>query len=161
MNRIPIEPEALEDQRSLASRIESRLANQKGRVQIKLPRVMNREAYEGFKLAAGIDFDNTSCFTCHHLPAFGREHRDLSVPTLRNRTYTRKQLHNSLDSEAHNEISIDEPTADRLLAFLLTLSDVADADFRPLILNATVLDTYTVDEVFDLLAYLQFSGVGQ
>ena len=141
MNRIPIEVEAIEDQAGLASRIESRLANQEGRVQIKLPPTMKREAYEGFKLAAGIGTGSESCFTCHHLPALGHVHRDLSVPTLRNRTYTRKHLSKSLDSEAHKEVSIDGPTVDRMLAFLRTLSDVPDTEFRPLILNATVLDT--------------------
>ncbi|MCR9294896.1 MAG: sulfatase-like hydrolase/transferase [bacterium] len=141
MNRIPIEVEALEDQAGLASRIESRLANQEGRVQIKLPPTMKRDAYEGFKLAAGIGTGSESCFTCHHLPALGHVHRDLSVPTLRNRTYTRKQLSKSLDSEAHKEVSIDGPTVDRMLAFLRTLSNMPDTEFRPLILNATVLDT--------------------
>lgn len=141
MNRIPIEPEALEDQAGLASRIESRLANQEGRVQIKLPPTMSREAYEGFKLAAGIGHDSTSCFACHHLPALGHLDRERSVPTLRNRTYTRKQLSNALDAVAHKEIAIDQPAVLRLLAFLQTLSDVPDAKFRPLILNATVLDT--------------------
>ncbi len=141
MNRIPIEVEAIEDQAGLASRIESRLANQEGRVQIKLPPTMKRDAYEGFKLAAGIGTGSESCFTCHHLPALGHVHRDLSVPTLRNRTYTRKHLSKSLDSEAHKEVSIDGPTVDRMLAFLRTLSDVPDTEFRPLILNATVLDT--------------------
>ncbi|MCH1495096.1 MAG: sulfatase-like hydrolase/transferase [Rubripirellula sp.] len=141
MNRIPIEVEAIEDQAGLASRIESRLANQEGRVQIKLPPTMKRDAYEGFKLAAGIGTGSESCFTCHHLPALGYVHRDLSVPTLRNRTYTRKHLSKSLDSEAHKEVSIDGPTVDRMLAFLRTLSDVPDTEFRPLILNATVLDT--------------------
>jgi arylsulfatase A len=141
MNRIPIEVEALEDQARLLSRIESRLANQEGRVQIKLPPTMSQSAYEGFKLAAGIGTASESCFTCHQLPAFGHVDRDQPVPTLRNLTYTRQQLHKSLDSEAHKMISLDEPTADRILAFLQTLSDVPAAKFRPLILNATVLDT--------------------
>lgn len=141
MNRIPIEVEALEDQAGLASRIESRLANQEGRVQIKLPPTMKRDAYEGFKLATGIGTGSESCFTCHHLPALGHVHRDQTVPSLRNRTYTRQQLSKSLDSEAHKVISLDEPTVDQMLAFLRTLSDVPDTEFRPLILNATVLDT--------------------
>ncbi|XZE56528.1 sulfatase-like hydrolase/transferase [Planctomycetaceae bacterium SH139] len=141
MNRIPIEVEALEDQAGLASRIESRLANQEGRVQIKLPPTMKRDAFEGFKLAAGIGTGSESCFTCHQLPALGHVNRDQPVPTLRNRTYTRQQLSKSLDSEAHKVISLDEPTADRIIAFLQTLSDVPAAKFRPLILNATVLDT--------------------
>ena len=77
MNRIPIEVEALEDQAGLASRIESRLANQEGRVQIKLPPTMKRDAYEGFKLAAGIGtgfgkllhLPSTSCFrACESRP---------------------------------------------------------------------------------------------
>ena len=99
MNRIPIEPEALEDQAGLASRIESRLANQEGRVQIKLLPTMIRDAYEGFKLAAGIGLDSKSCFACHHLPALRHVHRDRSVPSLRNRAYTRKQLREALESK--------------------------------------------------------------
>lgn len=141
MNRIPIEPEALEDQESLASRIESRLANQEGRVQVKLPPTMKRAAYEGFKLAAGIGSDQTGCFACHHLPALGRVHRDLRVPTLRNRKYTQEQLRRSLQSAAHKNVSIDDSTAARLIGFLKSLNDVPESEFRPLILNATVLDT--------------------
>lgn len=141
MNRIPIEVEALEDQAGLASRIESRLANQEGRVQIKIPPNMSREAYEGFKLAAGIGMESTSCFACHHLPALGRMHRDLSVPVLRNRSYTRIQFNRLLRSEAHKKLSVNEANASRLFSFVQSLKDVPDSDFRPLILNATVLDT--------------------
>ena len=37
--------------------------------------------------------------------------------------------------------AVNTTLADRILAFLQTLSDVPAAKFRPLILNATVLDT--------------------
>lgn len=141
MNRIPIEPEALEDQRDLTSRIESRLANQEGRVQIKLPSKMERKAYEGFKLAAGIGTANNSCFSCHHLPTFGYFNREAPVPSLRNRVLSQDQLKDSLMSEVHDFTSLDAVTLDRLLAFIKALNDVPHDQFRPLILNATVLDT--------------------
>ena len=141
MNRIPIEPEALENQMDLASRIESRLANQEGRVQIKLPLQMERKAYEGFKLAVGINAANNSCFSCHHLPALGYFNREAPVPSLRNRVLSRDQLKESLMSDVHEFTSLDAVTLDRLLAFIEALNDVPDNQFRPLILNATVLDT--------------------
>ena len=40
-----------------------------------------------------------------------------------------------------NSPSLDAVTLDRLLAFIEALNDVPDNQFRPLILNATVLDT--------------------
>ncbi|MEC8474312.1 MAG: hypothetical protein VXZ38_06675, partial [Planctomycetota bacterium] len=125
----------------LASRIESRLANQEGRVQIKLPPQMERKAYEGFKLATGIGTADNSCFSCHHLPTFGYFNREAPVPSLRNRVLSQDQLKKSLMSDVHEFTSLDTLTLNRLLAFIEALNDVPDNQFRPLILNATVLDT--------------------
>ena len=109
---------------------------------------MKREAYEGFKLATGIALfgykekqNLACCFDCHQLPSLGRTHRDSPVPTLRNRSYTREQFDKMLNSPSHKEYSIDEATAARLYAFVRSMKDVPDPEFRPLILNASVLDT--------------------
>ena len=46
-----------------------------------------------------------------------------------------------MKTEPHRDLQLDESDLNRLLALLKTLNDVPDADFRNLILNATVLDT--------------------
>ena len=49
VNRIPEKPEEGESAKDLAGRIFGRLANQEGRILLKLPPGMNRESYLGFK----------------------------------------------------------------------------------------------------------------
>ena len=46
-----------------------------------------------------------------------------------------------MKTEPHRNIQLDEGDLNRVLALLQTLKDVPDAEFRNLILNATVLDT--------------------
>ena len=53
VNRIPLSPESDETQEDLAGRILGRLANQEGRVLVKLPPGMNRMAFDGFKIVLG------------------------------------------------------------------------------------------------------------
>jgi arylsulfatase A len=143
VNRIPVEPESDETQEDLTGRILGRLANQEGRVLVKLPPGMNRLAYEGFKIAleSGIELHSGRCFSCHHLPDLGQSTSKPPVPSLRNHSISKSQLRRLLQNETHEDIEIDDDDAGRWYAFLQTLTDVPDADFRDLILKATVLDT--------------------
>ena len=140
LNRIPIEPEALEDQAGLASRIQSRLSNQEGRVLIKLPTTVSPRAYQGFKLAAGIGRDGETCFTCHRLPEMGDFRVNRKVPSLRNRNYSLSQLSRALDLAVHQGFSFSHNGENQLLAFLRTLDDMPATEFRSLILNATLFE---------------------
>lgn len=163
VNRIPVEPESNESQDDLAGRILGRLANQEGRILIKLPPGMNRSSYEGFKIALDLPARSESqrdnrpapqqsqklvtsspaatCFTCHHLPEFGSLERTPPVPSLRNHSYSRDRLRDLLQDDTHKVLQVDQTTADVLHAFLQTLTDVPDEEFRDLILKAAVLET--------------------
>ena len=140
LNRIPIKPDALEVQTELASRIQSRLSNQEGRIQIKLPPTFSPAAYEGFKIAVGIGENQTSCISCHQLPEFGDYRQSRSVPTFRNRGYTQAEIRRVFEKAVHKGVSVDESGRRKLLVFLETLTDVPVTEFRSLILNATVMD---------------------
>ena len=67
LNRIPDKAEEDEEILDLTARIYSLLANQEGRVLIKLPKGMNREAYFGYKtfLSTDAKVSNGNCVVCH------------------------------------------------------------------------------------------------
>ncbi len=168
VNRIPEKPEKGETADDLSGRIFSRLANQEGRILLKLPPGMDRQAYLGFKTF--LRYEGTAhvgnCAACHTLP----ELTDLKshvvtqggsakpTPSLRNLVKRRVDLRKILlkkmavsqqkrsgqaadidDAYAAMNISKDDIPA--LEAFLKLLNDVSDKEFRNLILNAEVLDT--------------------
>ena len=143
LNRIPLEREIDETPDDLSGRILGRLANQEGRVLVKLPLGMNRDAYQGFKIAldSGQALHAGSCFSCHQLPDCSLTTSKPVTPSLRNVSYSMKQLRQTMMTDPHHNIQLDEGDLTRLLALLQILKDVPDADFRNLILNATVLDT--------------------
>ncbi len=143
VNRIPAEREADETPDDLAGRILGRLANQEGRILVKLPPGMNRLAYEGFKIAleSGNDLHRGRCFACHRLPELGHATASPPIPSLRNASFSRDQLREVMASDSHREIRIDNTDFHRLHFLLQSLSDVPEESFRELILNATVLDT--------------------
>ena len=143
LNRIPLEREIDETPDDLSGRILGRLANQEGRVLVKLPPGMNRDAYQGFKIAldSGQALHAGSCFSCHQLPDCSLTTSKPVTPSLRNASHSMKQLRQTLKTDAHHNLQLDEGDLTRLLALLKILKDVPDADFRNLILNATVLDT--------------------
>jgi hypothetical protein len=104
---------------------------------------MNRLAYEGFKIAleSGIELHSGRCFSCHHLPDLGPTASKPPIPSLRNRSFSDSQLQEVLANETHRDIGLDKEDLNRLHSLLQTFTDVPDADFRDLILKATVLDT--------------------
>lgn len=145
VNRIPVVPNDGESQESLSHRVLSRLANQEGRVLVKLPSEMNRYTYRGFKLAVE-SADSSSagrCVRCHHLPDFASKNRvGGDVPTLRNTTYSLPRLEALLQNQTHRHIKLDKNQRIELLAFIYSLKDLPDYQFRKAILETTVLEHY-------------------
>ncbi len=143
VNRISIKPEPDESQEDLAGRILGRLANQEGRVLVKLPPAMDRRAYDGFKVAleSGKQFHSGRCFSCHRLPAFGHNASDDLSPSLRNRSFSIERLNKVLDNKIHSNLLLDKKDINNLHELLKTLTDISDGEFRNQITKSTVLDT--------------------
>ncbi|SVE06189.1 uncharacterized protein METZ01_LOCUS459043, partial [marine metagenome] len=72
VNRIPAKADESESPADFSGRIFSRLANQEGRILIKLPQGMTREAYLGYKtfLSTDAKMSNGNCVACHAPSAF-------------------------------------------------------------------------------------------
>ena len=142
VNRIPTELEQGESPAELAGRILGRLANQEGRVLVKLPPKMDLMGYEGFKfvLEESAAESIRGCLQCHSLPKLGRLDSTPPIPSLRNRSLSPAELKRALSTKVHRAAAINMTELDRLHAFMNTLSDLPDNDFRDSILKATVLD---------------------
>lgn len=139
VNRIPIEREVDETHEDLAGRILGRLANQEGRVLVKLPPGMGQRAYEGFKTSLHAAGANKlgHCYSCHQFPDLGDGE---SVPSLRNLSLSPSQLSDVLAGPTHDDYSLTDDELKQLHAFVGSLGDVSEADFRKQILQATVMD---------------------
>ncbi|MEM9643860.1 MAG: sulfatase-like hydrolase/transferase [Planctomycetota bacterium] len=168
LNRLPDEPDEEEMPEDFAGRIFSRLANQEGRILLKMPPGMERAAYEGFKTLLRYEGTDSvgNCSACHSLSDFrdGKSHivskggGAVLTPSLRNTGMREVDLQKAMQRKMNalnlkksgeaNKIS-DEYAAMRLnaedvsnlIAFLKLLDDVTDERFRELILKASVLDT--------------------
>ncbi|MGB0153891.1 MAG: PQQ-binding-like beta-propeller repeat protein [Verrucomicrobiales bacterium] len=147
VNRIPDQSQEGENAVQFAGRIHGRLANQEGRVLLKLPNGMTHSAYNGFKTFIGSEGNArvTNCVTCHTPPEFGMA----PGVSLRNSEWSAGELDSILRSKmakAKNGVAeyaglkISEADLPDLTAFLGTLSDVGDEAFRNLILSAQVVD---------------------
>lgn len=168
VNRIPDRAEPGETSVDLAGRIFGRLANQEGRILLKVPPKMTGEAYQGFKTFLRSEgADNVgNCAACHTLPEFTdlKDHvvapggKPQPTPSLRNlkksRAALKKRLaeihpvatiaqHTSPDSidSAFIQVKLTSTDLTHIAAFLETLVDVSDVEFRNLILGAKLLDT--------------------
>ena len=170
VNRIPESPGEGESADDLSGRIFGRLANQEGRIQLKLPPGMDRDTYIAFKTFFRYEPEGKAavgnCAACH-TPAEFTDFREHVVkkggelkptPSLRNlksRSAAIKQaiidkiaaaeqkrtgVADEID-DAYAKINITMADVPRLVDFLNLLNDVNDSDFRNLILNATLLDT--------------------
>lgn len=171
VNRIPDKPRAGETPADFAGRVLGRLANQEGRILIKLPPGMDRQAYEGLKTFyrfANLDGEKLgvgNCAACHtppeftdfqsHVVASGGEPQP--TPSLRNLgddvdlqralqtklAAARQKQSGAADdiAEAYGKIQLSESDIDALVAFLQQLDDVEDAAFRTLILDSQLLTT--------------------
>lgn len=162
LNRIPAKADEDEDILDFTARVFSRLANQEGRILIKLPQGMTREAYLGYKIFLSTDakVSNGNCVTCHTPDKFTdfKLHK-LTVdspprptPSLRNLTKRKIDLSKALQAKlaaakssnapkAYRNIHLNKMDLTHLQAFLKQLNDVDDKAFRELILNAKILNT--------------------
>ena len=168
VNRIPENAEEGESAAEFAGRIFGRLANQEGRVLIKLPPGMDGEAYSGFKTFMRNAGESSvgNCAACHtpadftdsltHVVSPGES--AVETPSLRNLAESNVDLRqvildkiaasrvmqsgeaDDIDA-AYSHMRLEEEDVPGLVAFLKLLNDVSDSDFRNLILNVEVLNT--------------------
>ena len=170
MNRIPEKAEEDESPEDFAGRILGRLANQEGRILVKLPKGMDRQAYLGYKtfLKSEGTASVGNCIACHAPPDFTdlKEHvssqsdSEKPTPSLRNLAKRKVNLRQVIMAkmavsetkragkaekidEAYGKMRLNKGDLHQLMAFLNLLNDVPDQEFRNLILNATILDTST------------------
>ena len=147
VNRIPDQPRDEETPHQFAGRIHGRLANQEGRVLLKLPPGMNRTAYDGFKTFLGSEGNAklTNCIACHSPPNFAIS----PDGSLRQGKWSAGELEAILQTKIakakegvpeYAGLKITESDIPGLTAFLGTLSDASDEAFRDLILSASVVD---------------------
>ena len=147
VNRIPDNPREGESAKDFAGRIHGRLANQEGRVLLKLPPGMDRAAYDGFKTFLGSEGNAkvTNCIACHSPPEFAVS----TGGSLRNGKWSPSDLEAILrgkmakaaegDSD-YAGLKIAESDLPNLIAFQKSLAAVNDEAFRDLILSAEVVD---------------------
>lgn len=171
VNRIPTEPSDGEQPIDYFGRIFGRLANQEGRILLKVPAGMDRETYEAFKVFFRYESDGTgkvgNCAVCHTPSEFTdfQEHivtaggQPKPTPSLRNLSGRNVDLRQAIldkikaaqskqsgqadkidDAYAKIDITMDEVPG--LVKFLKLLDDVSDTQFRQLILDATILNTF-------------------
>jgi hypothetical protein len=168
VNRLPEKAEEGESPEDVAGRIFGRLANQEGRVLIKLPAGMERKSYLGFKTFFRYEGKARvgNCAACHTLSEFTDlkshvvTHDGSLVPTPSLRNLKKRKIDirkvilekiaaseqkrsgkaDKIDS-AYAAMNIDRSDVPELVAFLRLLNDVPDSEFRNLILNAELLDT--------------------
>mgnify|MGYP003302434570 FL=1 len=81
------------------------------------------------------------CVACHTMPSFSDLSQKPAVTSLRNRSYSLGRLQSLLANEAHKDIKLDKQETIKILAFLYSLKDLSQEDFREAVLEATVLDT--------------------
>jgi len=166
VNRLPETPQDGERASDFAGRVYGRLANQEGRILIKLPPGMNRAAYRGYKTFMGSEGDEQvrNCVSCHAPSDFkdasthvtDRTGKAKPTPGLRNLKRSDAELAEILRAKivanwhrqtgatgiaaAYDSMAITEKDIPDLIAFLKTLRDVPDAKFRQLIVEAEVTD---------------------
>ena len=162
LNRIPEKAEEGEEILDFTARVFSLLANQEGRILIKLPKGMNRDAYLGYKtfLSTDAKVSNGNCVVCHAPEKFTdlKEHvlsqggKALPTPSLRNMNKRNVNIAKVLRaklaaakepgaSKDYQLMKLNKADLTHLEAFLKQLNDVDDKNFRELIINAKVLDT--------------------
>ena len=162
VNRIPAKADESESSADFSGRIFSRLANQEGRVLIKLPQGMTREAYLGYKtfLSTDAKVSNGNCVACHAPEKFTdlKKHIVTSkgklspTPSLRNMGKRKVDLRKVLQAKLagskakgvdaeYRKMHLNQKDLTHLEAFLKQLNDVSDKDFRSYILNIKILDT--------------------
>lgn len=162
LNRIPAKADEDEALLDFTARVYSRLANQEGRILIKLPQGMTREAYLGYKtfLSTDAKVSNGNCVACHapekftdlKLHTLNVDSPPRPTPSLRNLAKRKVNIAKALQAKLtaakapdapkdYQLIKLNKDDLKHLEAFLRQLNDVDDRQFRQLILKATILDT--------------------
>ena len=168
VNRIPAKAEEEESAQDFAGRIFGRLANQEGRILVKLPAGMDRTSYLGLKTFLRYEGKASvgNCVACHapanftdlKLHSVTQDGTPKPTPSLRNlkkrKIDIRKVIMGKITAsrqkrsgksagiaKAYAQMNISKKDVPGLAAFLGLLNDVPDKDFRGLILNAKLLDT--------------------
>ena len=162
LNRIPAKADEDEALLDFTARVYSRLANQEGRILIKLPQGMTREAYLGYKtfLSTDAKVSNGNCVACHapekftdlKLHTLNVDSPPRPTPSLRNLAKRKVNIVKALQAKLtaakapdapkdYQLIKLNKDDLTHLEAFLRQLNDVDDKKFRQLILKATILDT--------------------
>lgn len=162
LNRIPAKADEDEALLDFTARVYSRLANQEGRILIKLPQGMTREAYLGYKtfLSTDAKVSNGNCVACHapekftdlKLHTLNVDSPPRPTPSLRNLAKRKVNIAKALQAKLtaakapdapkdYQLIKLNKDDLTHLEAFLRQLNDVDDKQFRQLILKATILDT--------------------
>ena len=162
LNRIPAKADEDEALLDFTARVYSRLANQEGRILIKLPQGMTREAYLGYKtfLSTDAKVSNGNCVACHapekftdlKLHTLNVDSPPRPTPSLRNLAKRKVNIAKALQAKLtaakapdapkdYQLIKLNKADLKHLEAFLRQLNDVDDKKFRQLILKATILDT--------------------
>ena len=168
LNRIPTKADEGGNPEDFSARVFSRLANQEGRILIKLPQGMTREAYLGYKTFMSTDAktSNGNCVACHAPEKFTdlKNHvvsqggKALPTPSLRNMNKRKVNLRQIIMAKmaaseekragmadeidkAYGQIHLNKGDLHQLMAFLNQLNDVSDKDFRDHILKSKILDT--------------------
>jgi hypothetical protein len=146
VNRIPDKAREGEAPKDFAGRIHGRLANQEGRIQLKLPPGMDLTAYQGFKSFLGSEGNPaiTNCMACHSGPEFpsGKGSlRNLKVTDTEMQSIIRAKMAKAAEGDqAYAGLKITEIEVSGLVSFLESLNDVSDKHFRDLVLEAKVTD---------------------
>lgn len=146
VNRIPDKAREGESPKDFAGRIHGRLANQEGRIQLKLPPGMDLTAYQGFKSFLGSEGNPaiSNCMACHNGPEFSA-----GKGSLRNHKKTGAELQAIIrgkmakaagSDQAYAGLEISDAEVTGLVSFLQSLNDVSDKRFRDLVLEAKVTD---------------------
>lgn len=169
LNRLAAKPEEGESAHDFAGRILGNIANVEGRVLVKVPPGWERLAYDGFKMFFNTTGMGTAanCGACHVPAGFedGLEHagadgKKVATPTLRNLAksgpYLADESAKTVEDAVRAHLALkDDEDADpeyramkfaekdvaALVAFLKQLNEVPEEEFRPLILNHSILDT--------------------
>ncbi|MDA8960598.1 PQQ-binding-like beta-propeller repeat protein [Akkermansiaceae bacterium] len=146
VNRIPDKAREGESPKDFAGRIHGRLANQEGRIQLKLPPGMDLTAYQGFKSFLGSEGNPaiSNCMACHNGPEFSagkgslRNHKKNGAELQA--VIRRKMAKAAGGDQAYAGLEISDAEVTGLVSFLQSLNDVSDKRFRDLVLEAKVTD---------------------
>lgn len=166
VNRIPEEAGEGETPTQFAGRLFGRLANQEGRMLLKLPEGMTKDDYLAFKTFFRYEGEQAgNCNACHTPPNFNSDKTFVTTkggeakkaPILRNMAdhdvevaavikkkieaaKAKKAGADDID-DAYAAMTITEKDVPGLVSFLELLNDTPEEGFRDLILNAEIVDT--------------------